>query len=231
MTTDERNQDRDVLAAEYALRLLTGAELAEAKRLASTDQEFSQAVTGWEVQLATLAEEIPAEIPNPSVKKALLSRLFASPQRVPWWNRLRTWQAVAVSCLLLVSLVALDNFNQQTVDSPLYTAEIATQNGDFRVVAVVDKSTNEVFLTRTAGAPPQGRILQVWAHGEGEPAISVGLWPAGETIRLPMPEQIAAVEGILTLGVSEEPVGGSLTGSPSGRVFGTVDIPDVMNRL
>lgn len=231
MTTDQKDQDRDVLAAEYALRLLTGAELAEAKRLASTDQEFSQAVTDWEVQLATLAEELPAEIPDPSVKKALLGRLFASPQRVPWWNRLQVWQAVAVACLLLVSFVAVGDFNQQTLDGPLYTAEIATQNGDFRVVAVVDKSTNEVFLTRTAGAAPQGRIFQVWAHGEGEPAMSVGLWPAGDTIRLPMPEQIAAVEGILTLGVSEEPVGGSLTGAPSGRVFGTVDIPDVMNRL
>ena len=62
-------------------------------------------------------------------------------------------------------------------------------------MAVVDKSTDEIFLTRTRGAAPEGRILQVWAHGPGEPAMSVGLWPEGDTIRLPMPETIAAVEG------------------------------------
>jgi anti-sigma-K factor RskA len=42
-----------------------------------------------------------------------------------------------------------------------------------------------------------------------------------------MPPTIAEVRGVLTLGVSEEPPGGSPTGSPSGRVFGTVDIPGV----
>ena len=110
---------------------------------------------------------------------------------------------------------------------PLYTAEIVAEAGDFRAVAVVDKSTNEVILTRTRGQAPPGRILQVWAHGEGAPAISVGLWPEGTSTRLPMPPTIAAVEGVLTLGVSEEPPGGSPTASPSGRVFGTVDIPGV----
>ena len=110
---------------------------------------------------------------------------------------------------------------------PLYTAKIAAEAGDFRVVSVVDKSTNEMFLTRTAGAAPESSILQVWAHGEGAPAISVGLWPEGDTIRLAMSQTIAAVQGVLKLGVSEEPAGGSPTGSPSGRVYGTLDIPNV----
>ena len=41
-----------------------------------------------------------------------------------------------------------------------------------------------------------------------------------------MPQTIAAVEGVLTLGVSEEPPGGSVTGSPSGRVFGNFSLDD-----
>lgn len=110
---------------------------------------------------------------------------------------------------------------------PFYTAEIIAEAGDFRVIAVVDRSLDEVILTRTLGAAPEGRILQVWAHGPGEPAISVGLWPEGESIRLSLPAQIAAVTGVLTVGVSEEPVGGSPTGSPSGRVYGTIDFPAV----
>jgi anti-sigma-K factor RskA len=46
-------------------------------------------------------------------------------------------------------------------------------------------------------------------------------------VALALPPEIAAVRGTLTLGISEEPPGGSPTGRPSGRVFGTVDIPGV----
>jgi anti-sigma-K factor RskA len=232
MTTDQTPDDMDVMAAEYAMGLLTGDELVEAKRLAATDRTFAQAVTDWEMRLATMTDELAPVAPRPAVKQALFAEVFPTSQRKPWWRKLWIWQAVsALSVVLLVFLLTSGLGNQPPESGPLYTAEIVSDAGDFRVVAVVDKSTNEVFLTRTAGAAPEGRILQVWAHGEGEPATSVGLWPEGDTIRIAMPQDIAAVEGILTLGVSEEPVGGSPTGSPSGRVFGTVDIPGVSGSI
>ena len=135
-----------------------------------------------------------------------------------------------MAALLLAAFLLVSDL-RETPTGPLYTAEIVSVEGDFRVVAVVDKTRNEIIMTRTLGAAPEGRILQVWSHGPGEPAESVGLWPEGETIRLPMPPNIAAVTGVLTLGVSEEPPGGSVTGSPSGRVFGTVDIPGVVSDI
>lgn len=232
MTIDQAPDEHDLKAAEYAMGLLTGDELAEAKRLVSTDREFAQAVTEWEIRLAALTDDLALAPPPAAVKTALFARLFPKAERKPVWRMLWVWQAVsALSVVLLAVFFARDLGEQVPARGPLYSAEIVAEAGDFRVVAVVDKSTDEVFLTRTAGAAPEGRILQVWAHGEGEPAISVGLWPSGDTIRLPMPPQIAAVEGVLTLGVSEEPAGGSPTGSPSGRVFGTVDIPDVASNL
>jgi anti-sigma-K factor RskA len=232
MTTEQAPDEMDVMAAEYAMGLLTGEELAEAKRLLATDRAFAQAVTDWEMRLASMTDELAPVAPRPAVKQALFAELFPTPERKPWWARLWLWQGVsALSVLLLAFLLSSGLGNPPADGGPLYTAEIVSEAGDFRVVAVVDKSTNEVFLTRTAGAAPEGRILQVWAHGEGEPATSVGLWPQGDTVRIAMPPEIAAVEGILTLGVSEEPVGGSPTGSPTGRVFGTVDIPGVSSRL
>lgn len=150
------------------------------------------------------------------------------PGRASFWRGAGIWQALSALSVLLLAGFLLFGFQGRTgADGPLYTAEIVAEAGDFRVIAVVDKTTDEVFLTRTRGEAPLGRILQVWAHGLGEPAMSVGLWPEGDTIRLPMPQAIAAVKGVLTIGVSEEPPGGSPTGSPSGRVFGTVDIPGV----
>jgi anti-sigma-K factor RskA len=232
MTSGRSPEDADMLAAEYALGLLSGDELTEARTLLAEDRDFARSVADWEVRLASLAEDLPPETPRPAVKTELLATLFPEPTRGSFWQGTRIWQAVsALSLLALAGFVLFDDDGVPETGGPLYSAEIAAEAGDFRVIALVDKSSEEVILTRTQGAAPEGRILQVWAHGPGEPAMSVGLWPDGETVRLPLPPTIAAVEGVLTLGVSEEPPGGSPTGSPSGRVFGTVDIPDVSGRF
>lgn len=228
MTSDEQYDDDNLLAAEYALGLLTGSELSEARQRIQQDRDFALSVTGWEIQLAALTDDLEDEQPSAATKRALISHLFPEHQPVSFWQRARIWQMIAGASFAVLATVMLFSYSGSPEKfGPLYTAEIVADANDFRVVVVVDKTTNEVFLTKTAGAAPEGRILQVWAHGEDAPAISVGLWPEGDTIRLPMPPTIAAVEGILTVGVSEEPIGGSPTGSPSGRVFGTVDIPNV----
>lgn len=227
MSPERLSGEDDLRAAEFAMGLLTGPERAEAARRSSRDPAFAAAVTAWEIRLAGLARSVEPVPPRAAVKRALLGRLFGAP-RAPLLRRAWVWQAISGASLAALALViALGLGPRAPQDGPLYTAQIVAEAGDFRVVAVVDKTTDRVFLTRTLGEPPDGRILQVWAHGPGEPAESVGLWPAGESVALPLPPDIAAVEGVLTLGVSEEPPGGSPTGSPTGRVFGTVDIPGV----
>ena len=218
----------DMLAAEYAIGVLTGDDLATARQRAAIDPGFAARVVEWEARLAQMADLDPVS-PPAAAKTALMQRLFPEAPPTPMWRRLGLWQALtggAIAAFLGLAVI-LWQPGASDLTGPLYSAQIASEAGDFRVVAVVDKTRDEVILTRTAGAAPEGRILQVWAHGPDKPAQSVGLWPAGETVRLPLPPEIAAVRGTLTLGVSEEPPGGSLTGSPSGRVFGTVDIPNV----
>ncbi|MGJ8621566.1 MAG: anti-sigma factor [Yoonia sp.] len=230
--TDAQEPD-DLLAAEYAIGLLQGDERAATRQRATSDPAFAQRVIAWEARLSQMADLDPVA-PPAAAKKAVINRLFPEDAPVSIWRRLGLWQAIAgaaFAAFALLAVIVLQPDPQQGRIGPLYTAEIASEAGDFRVVAVVDKTRNEVILTRTAGAAPAGRILQVWAHGPDEPAESVGLWPQGESVRLPLPPRIAAVRGTLTLGVSEEPPGGSPTGSPSGRVFGTVDIPDVTDAI
>lgn len=230
--TADKDPDDDMLAAELALRVLTGDALAAAQRRAADDPAFARRVTDWEIRTAGLTDDLAPVPPRASTKAALLARIAPEAARLPLWARLRRWQALGAAGLAAAALVALVAvFLAGPVappGGPLYAGEIVSAEGDFRVIAVVDKTADEVILTRTLGAAPAGRILQVWAHGPGEPAMSVGLWPEGSTVRLSLPAEIAAVEGVLTLGVSEEPVGGSPTGSPSGRVFGTVDLPGVV---
>ena len=228
MTDLDKDDDDALLAAEYALGLLDGDEVRAVHRRAAEDAAFAALVTGWEMRFAEMASDLDEVEPSAAAKRTLMRDLFPEAPAPGFWQNLRLWQGIGViSLMLALAALGLAFLGQSPAAGPLYTAEIASDAGDFRVVALVDKSANEVILTRTEGAAPEGRILQVWAHGEGEPATSVGLWPEGETVRLPMPPEIAEVTGILTLGVSEEPPGGSPTGSPSGRVFGTVDIPSV----
>lgn len=234
MTVDpiHSSEEDDLLAAEFALGLSTGDDLAEAQRRLASDPAFAQAVVAWEARLANLTDDLPSDQPSAAAKQALMARVFPEPAPVlasaPFWQGARIWQAISAACVLALLVVGLNLFTPAPdTPGPLFTAEIVAEAGDFRVVAVVDRSNNEVILTRTLGAAPEGRILQVWAHGPDAPAISVGLWPEGESIRLPLPSQIAAVTGVLTVGVSEEPIGGSPTGSPSGRVYGTTDFPAV----
>jgi anti-sigma-K factor RskA len=228
MTDPRDDEDDDMLAAELALGLLEGDALTTAKGRAARDAGFAARVRGWERRLAPMADLPP--VPAPArVKAALLVELFPEATKPSLWQRIGFWQSLAGGALAALILlgVMMPQGSDVPGQGPLYSAEIASAEGDFRVVALVDLSRDEVILTRTAGAAPEGRILQVWAHGPGEPAQSVGLWPEGESVRLALPPEIAAVRGTLTLGVSEEPPGGSVTGAPSGRVFGTVDIANV----
>ncbi|MBF9043500.1 hypothetical protein HKCCE4037_09185 [Rhodobacterales bacterium HKCCE4037] len=231
MTDMPDEKDNDLLAAEYALGLISDDQIEAARAMLRDDPAFARQVTAWEMRLADLGETLEPVQPSPAVKRELIARILPGTQHAGIWQRLALWRGAAV--LAVLALVAVLIFPVSlpdpvpTDDGPLYSAEIVSAEGDFRVVAVVDTDRDEVLMTLTEGAAPEGRILQVWAHGPGEPAESVGLWPDGNSVRLPMPENIRRVSGVLTLGVSEEPPGGSPTGSPSGRVFGTVDIPGV----
>lgn len=225
---DSTAPEDDMLAAEYAMGLLEGDDRVAIRARVARDQDFAAKVTAWEAQLSQMADLEPIAAPA-AARAALMAHLFPAPSRRPFWQRLGLWQGLTGGATAAALLLAVLVFQPTEGPGPsaLYSAEIASTEGDFRVVALVDMQAQEVTLTRTAGAAPEGRILQVWAHGPNEPAQSVGLWPEGDSVRLPLPAEIAAVQGVLTLGVSEEPPGGSLTGRPSGRVFGTVDIADV----
>ena len=91
-------------------------------------------------------------------------------------------------------------------------------------LAVLDTTEDVLQVTRVSGTAPPGRVLQVWAHGDDQPAISVGLFGDGETARLPLPPELRNVEGTFTMGISEEPPGGSLLDGPSGQVLGNGEI-------
>lgn len=156
MSTVDKDDDA-MLAAEYVLGLLDGAEAKDAHRRALEDTAFARLVTEWEVRFAALADDLPDEVPSAAARNAVMAELFPEAAKPGWRQRLWPWQTIsAVSAAVVVTLLAGEILWQADDRGPLYTAEIASDIGDFRVVAVVDKTTNEVILTRTAGAAPAG---------------------------------------------------------------------------
>jgi len=223
----------DLLAAEYVLGLLDGDERRAAEAQLRADADFARAVRGWEIRFAPMFDGVEpvdagaalrrrvlaATIGEDGAEDSAIGRLRA---RLLFWRGLAlaaTAATVVLAALLLVPSPA------PVVVPSIQAAEITTDNGAFRYLIVLDTVEKVVQVTRITGTAPEGRVLQVWGHGPDEPASSIGLFGTGETARMPLPEGMRDVRDLFTFGISEEPPGGSPTGRPSGRVFGTVDIP------
>lgn len=217
----------DMLAAEYAIGLLQNDEMHEVRLRTLYDREFALRVSAWEQYLVQLVDFIPVQPPSTLRAKILAEMFEEKPQVIPLWQRLGLWQAITGGALALSALLGLFLFQEakHQTSSTVSASEIVSSTGDFRVLALLDKADNAVVLTQTLGGPSPGRVLEVWAHGPNQPARSLGLWLEGENARFMLPDEIADTLGELTLGVSEEAPGGSRIGSPSGRVFGTTNIP------
>ncbi|WP_460448864.1 anti-sigma factor [Alsobacter sp. SYSU BS001988] len=124
--TPARTDDLDGLAAEYALGLPTGEDLARCERLAAEDAGFAAAVEAWRERLAGmdraapalappealwsrieagLAAAAPAPAPRTAAARPAAARPAAArpaaPPPDPWWRALwgdlRVWRGVGLA--------------------------------------------------------------------------------------------------------------------------------------
>ena len=99
-------------------------------------------------------------------------------------------------------------------------SEIASEDRSLRVLAVVDPVAHTVRITRTDGGPVSGRVLELWGiPADGTGPVSLGVLPETETAEILVPEALFGKAEGLTLALSDEPVGGSPTGAPTGDVL------------
>lgn len=145
----EPREDEDMLAAELVLGLLEGVEHDETRDRAARDPAFAGLVRIWEARLSQVADLPPVEAPS-SVKKALMAELFPTVEKRSLWTRIGFWQVLTGGAMAsaLVFALAVPGLRYSPASGPLYTAEIESDIGDFRVVAVVDKTRDELILTR-----------------------------------------------------------------------------------
>lgn len=234
MTPDERDQ----LAAEYALGLLEGAELGRARVLAATNAVFSDQVARWSGRLAPLLDEVEPVEPPPQVIAAIRQRIAGTghalqqqPSNVHYLRRrLNVWRGFAVGASALAASLALILVARPdpvtlappaTPDAPLMVAVLEAAGSDAKLVATWDRTDRSLVVAAAAGVEPQtGRSYELWViPADGTPR-SMGLAPAGRSLHLRVAGALAdqLAEGS-TLAVSVEPTGGSPTGQPTGPVI------------
>lgn len=218
MTEITTPEEPDLKSAEYVLRLLTPGEEAAFEADLARDPALRAHVLGWVQHFAQLNGSFAERAPRAAVKKVLMSRLFGDPgPRRRWWQALWLWQGVSLAALALAAFLGA-----QALFGPApgvgYVSHLAGEAGAPQILAVYEPSDGSLHLTRVEGAARPGRVLELWAIQGDQPPQSLGVLPDTAQATIALPDHLRAPDG-LTLAISDEPVGGSTTGAPTGDVL------------
>ena len=216
------DKDGRVLAAEYALGLLTDAERTAFETRLAEDSELQAEVVAWDEHFATMMYEDVEEVaPSPQLRKRLDTRLFRS-EEPSFWKQIWPYGlgGVAAALVLWFALSTGVITPEGEALTPDLFADLApTPDGEGLVVrASVDTSRAAVEVVRAAGAPPEGRVFELWLIAGDAAPVSLGLLGPDSSTLIDLPEDaLAQLPGAL-LAISDEPPGGSPTGAPTGAV-------------
>jgi anti-sigma-K factor RskA len=215
MTIEE---ERDLLAGEYALGCLEGEDLREAERLAGNDEHFAAAVRAWEQRFLPLVSLAPPTPPD----AALWARIEASTgsgrnpsvaearRHTPIGSRF--WKMTTAGALALAaSLATLLVVRPAGREAVAILTSVQSSAPVF--VALADRTGALKIRALGSIAIEPGKDLELWALPAGATRpTSLGVLTLEERT---VPAGIAQGTQLL---VSLEPKGGSPTGQPTGPV-------------
>jgi anti-sigma-K factor RskA len=216
------SQEDITAAAEHVLRLDDGTARRAAIRRIAVDPEFREAVAEWEASLAPLIDDVPEVAPPRRVRRRLRRRLFGAP--TPPWRRVAAGlmaglAGAALAAIFLLPLIPSAPPGEEVAvpapsePAPSFVAELSTEGDALRLFVRYDPEAEAFRLRRLAGAPPAGRDFEFWAIPPDGVPVSLGV--IGEEAVVPLPEALRDDLAALTLAVSEEEAGGSVTGAPT----------------
>lgn len=232
MSDSPENPDDDVLAAEFALRLLDADEARAAQRRALSDRAFARRVAVWNAHFSDLAEDVAPETPDTAAKRALMERLFDDAPRTAERPVARGlvpafWRWIGLAAAAAACVFAAIAFVPMADEGPVYVTEVVSDDGSFRYLAVIDTTRESIRLIRTDGQPPAEGSMELWGHGPDEPPVSFGVIPADTRVTVAVPDILRRDADQLTIAVSNEPEGGSPTGQPTGAVLAIGESTDL----
>jgi anti-sigma-K factor RskA len=219
----------DLLAAEYVVGALSAEERRQAALRIERDPGFARLVEAWEARLSPLADAYPEVEPPAAAKQAIDRRLFAAGAGNPrtarggLWQSLAFWRGLAAAALALLVVAIVVPFIAPRAVPPeggtQFVASIAPKGSDVSYLAYYDPASRSLALSHVSGEREQGHSFELWAiEGQAKP-VSLGVIPAGKTIRVTISPEIGKLlANGGTLAISLEAPGGSSTGQPTGPV-------------
>jgi len=211
----------ELLAAEYALGVLAGAERDAAERRVARDGAFARMVEAWDERLAPWAADIEEMPAPPQVWGAIVEALPLAPQRASLWENLALWRSLAVAagalaacCIGVIVYLAV-----QPPGAPLMAS--IDGGGRHHFVATIDPRRATVAVAPANYSADPARVPELWLiPADGKPH-ALGLLRADQSVTITIPAALLPhLNHAATLAVSLEPPGGSPTGAPTGPVIG-----------
>lgn len=212
-------EDDNALAAELALGLLEGEDLAEARFRMAHDRGFALRVSAWHESLAALTDDITPVAPSKRIRKVLLKQMFPK-QRLPLLERLWVWKGISLAALVLMGYFAMPLLRPAPSEGPaqVFATQMKGESGTLEVLAVVNSDQSGIALHRLAGVAPDGRVLELWAILPDQAPLSLGVLPEQAITRVALPEGLTGQVAQITLAITDEPLGGAPQGAPTGEI-------------
>ena len=225
------DDDIDGLAAEYVLGALDPSERVAVDVRRRSDRALADAIRAWERRLGPLSSRTPEVQPPAHLFEAILTKIAAprSAEVVFLRRHAKRWRGIAAAATALAACLGLAVgwfLHERILLPPLLVAELYRAAGTTTAdeimhpafVVSVDLDACTITARPVTAQPRPGRTYQLWIMRQGVPAPeSLGVLMSTEPLTAPCPAPIAPATLLnATLAVSQEPDGGSTTGTPSG---------------
>lgn len=231
MTDREDQDERDLLAAEYALGVLDSGEYAIAKARYAQDAEFAAAVHRWQHRFSPLYREIEEE----DVPSALWVRVTGGTrlQVARLVRRVAAWRVGAVAATALAATLATVLVLQpakvappQVVTrveipppEPATFAQLVQADGKARVVARFEPATARLRV-KASDLPAKGGAPELWVIADGGAPKSLGLIDRAHEASLTIADDVRPLlHAGATLAVTLEDAATAPHAAPTGAIL------------
>lgn len=225
--------DLDHTAGEFVLGTLDTQERTAFLRVMARDPEAVRAVADWQEKFAPLALGLAPVAPSAGLYPRIEASLDGPTPAVPANDNSTGWRwtALAASLVALVSVgVAVRQASivpvtpapliqrQLVAYEPTAIGALAGKSGTPVLFLTYDEKTGRVKVVPAKVDADAAHSLELWLIQGGGAPKSVGLIDPDKSAQLKLPTR-AASDAVFA--VSQEPLGGSKTGAPTGPVLWT----------
>lgn len=224
VTADPSADDPDLAAAEYVLGTLPPDQARAVEALAMADPAVAASVLWWQQRLAPMADAVVPTPPPPDLWRRLALATGIEGYRVrrergtPWqrlWGSLDLWRFGTFGSLAAAAAMAFVLLRPATDPRPEFLAALSPVGVPGATFIVrIGADGGAVIVAASIPNQPAGRALELWALPVGATTpVSLGVLPRDGRARFQAPARAG-----MQLLLSDEPLGGSPTGLPTGAV-------------